>query len=179
MLVLTPTYRNAIKASDLDPETFPISRDAGWNTEKIKFDGPLAAITFKDVDFSAVSNVNAVLTTSMKNMLASSLDSSQTKGSITSIKSDPNNSATLKVKDSTLDTLVKSATTNLQVASYINTITSDTGTGINASGTDHSTSIQSDVATTLETKFKVNETSLQTTETDASITTSSHVITLR
>ena len=115
----------------------------------------------------------------MKNMLASSLDSSQTKGSITSIKSDPNNSATLKVKDWTLDTLVKSATTNLQVASYINTIASDTGTGINASGTDHSTSIQSDVATTLETKFKVNETSLQTTETDASITTSSHVITLR
>ncbi len=115
----------------------------------------------------------------MKNMLSSSLDSFQTKGSITSIKSDPNNSATLKVKDSTLDTLVKPATTNLQVASYINTITSDTGTGINVSGTDHSTSIKSDVATTLETKSKEKKTDLQTKETDASITSSSHVITLR
>ena len=78
-----------------------------------------------------------------------------------------------------LNNLVKTATMDLQVAQYTNTITSDTGTDLHASKTAHGASIESDIATTLETRAKEKKTTLRTKTADASITTTSHVITLR
>ncbi len=179
MLVLSPTYRNAIKDSGLDPETFPISQDAGWESSIITFDGELTNITFSDVDFSAVSNVNVDLNASLETMPSFSANTSNTKQSAANIKSDSSNSATLQVKESILNNLVKTATMDLQVAQYTNTITSDTGTDLHASKTAHGASIESDVATTLETRAKEKKTTLRTKTADASITTTSHVITLR
>ena len=83
------------------------------------------------------------------------------------------------VKESILNNLVKTATMDLQVAQYTNTITSDTGTDLHASKTAHGASIESDIATTLETRAKEKKTTLRTKTADASITTTSHVITLR
>ena len=179
MLVLSPTYRQALINSGLDPETYPISKESSWDSDSIKFDSDLASISFSDVDFSAISSLNTTLGASMKSMVSSALDTSTVKGSSASVNSDVGNTATLKSTASTLNTLTQVSTTNLQVGAYTNTISSDTGTGLNASGTDQSTLIKNDVATTLATKVKAQETALKTSSKETEITSKSYVITLR
>ena len=179
MLILSPTYQQALKDSGLDTQTYPISTDNSWDSDNLRFDSDLADLSFGDTDFYAVSSLNITLPASISAMKSSTTDISQVKDTSTHIKSHAANSLSIQVNEATAVNTFAAMDTNIQTINYNGNITSDSGTALNSQVTDMTTAIHSDVSTAIESKVIATDSNLKVEGNESEIKTESYVIILR
>ena len=179
MLILSSTYRQALSEAGLDPETFPIKQDASWNSETLTFDNSLAELSFSDMDFTAVSNLNKNLGAATKSDAFNKVNISQVKENITTISSTHNNLVSLQSKNSDIKSLVVGSQTNVQTGTYTNSVISDTSTAVDVQSTGYQTSVDSDVSNQLDIEVVSKTASEKVDSKDTEVKSKSYVITLR
>ena len=179
MLILSPTYRQALKNAGLDTQTYPISDDNGWDSDSLTFDSDLAGLSFGDTDFSAVTNLNVALPASLEAMLGSVADTSVTKGAVTNVSSSESNSASIQVKSTQVNSLAASSMTNLQTTAYDNNIISDLSMALDNKTGGYDTNINSDVAHATTVQVVNKDLASQVKSKKSSVETKSYIIALR